>query len=63
MIPPPLTGMAGALLYRFYGGEMVTDNMNIVKPSAFTPGNHEFDAGDKALGAFVRLSSFSSSYL
>lgn len=43
----------GTLYYTFYGGEKIAETLNQLGFDAMTLGNHEFDAGDDVLGAFL----------
>lgn len=45
--------LQGTLFYSFYGGEKIADTLNQLGFDAMTVGNHEFDAGDDVLAAFV----------
>ncbi|RPB17436.1 5'-nucleotidase [Morchella conica CCBAS932] len=48
----------GTLFYSFYGGEKIADTLNQLGFDAMTVGNHEFDAGDDVLAAFVKNLTF-----
>lgn len=48
----------GTLFYSFYGGEKIADTLNQMGFDGMTLGNHEFDAGDDKLGAFLENLTF-----
>ncbi|KAF2843022.1 Metallo-dependent phosphatase [Patellaria atrata CBS 101060] len=48
----------GTLFYTYYGGEKIAETLNQLNFSAMTLGNHEFDDGDDALGAFLENLTF-----
>ena len=48
----------GTLFYSFYGGEKIAETLNQLGFDGMTLGNHEFDGGDDALGAFLENLTF-----
>ncbi|KAF2761296.1 Metallo-dependent phosphatase [Pseudovirgaria hyperparasitica] len=48
----------GTLFYTYYGGEKIAATLNQLGVDAMTLGNHEFDGGDSALGAFLANLTF-----
>ena len=43
----------GSLFYTTYKGKAEAEFLNLMKFDAMTLGNHEFDDGEEALGAFL----------
>jgi 2',3'-cyclic-nucleotide 2'-phosphodiesterase (5'-nucleotidase family) len=48
----------GTLFFNFYGGNVSSQVMNILKYDAMTIGNHEFDNGVEVLSSFIKSLNF-----